>query len=283
MPKLPVLKRLTYRPELVAAAGLLRASRLLKRLYWQLTSPADGIFRAKVAGVEARFHVRTPGEWRRMEGTYGNGTEEMFLRVLIGFLRPGDVFYDVGSNIGEYAVFASKIVGEAGMVVGFEPEAASFGRVAAHIQLNNLRNVRAFRLALSDAPGTMPLQVKGFLNRQSRLMRAGERGTGGGMTVEVTTGDSIREFEGLPIPNAVKIDVEGHEYQVLTGLRKTLAHPLCSLLCCEVHPRSLPPAIQTTDVVDAIKSLGFSRIESISRGTELHLTCRKERTCRATP
>ena len=270
------LRRLSYRPEVVAVARSLHIAPFLKRAYCYVAAAPDDIFKARVSGIEARFFARTPGEWRRLEGTYA-GAEEVFLQTLVSTLRPGQIFYDVGSNIGEYAVFLAKAVGSEGKVVAFEPVRDSYERIQAHARLNELANVRAYHLALADKPGEMKLEVGGFLNRQSRLVEAGSAGNGTSETVEVTTGDRLRERDGLPIPNAVKIDVEGYEYQVLKGMKQTLEHPSCTLLCCEVHPARLPAPLRPEDVAAAIRGLGFSQIEVIERGTELHLICRKEK------
>lgn len=274
-PRLGLLRSASYWPGVAALAQFFRVSRLAKLAYWRLVAPPDGVYRARAAEIDANFSARTAGEWRKLEGTYGRGAEEAFLPALLSSLRPGDVFYDVGSNIGEYAVFAAKSVGEHGLVVAFEPVKASHERITENLQLNALTNVRPYNLALSDRPGRMTLQVGGFLSRQSKLTGPGSAPSDA-QVADVDTGDAVRARDCLPVPNAVKIDVEGWEYQVLSGMREALEDSSCTLLCCEVHPDSLPPPIRPEDVEMLIRDLGFRDIQSVVRGSELHLICRKE-------
>ncbi len=274
------LKRLTYRPELVAAARFLRISGTLKEIYGWLARPRNGIYKARLGEVEALFLVSSAGELRRMEGTYTGG-EEIFLKSLLSLLRPGDVFYDVGGNIGEYSVFAAKVVGDGGSVFAFEPEPTNYESIEAHLKLNQLRNVRAFNVALGEQCGVMTLNVRGFQNTQCQLTLSEPEPGVQTKRVKVVSGDEIREAEELPVPNAVKIDVEGFEYSVLKGLRTSLMSPDCRLILCEIHPSRLPNGVNPEAVIELIKSMGFSFVETFRRGSELHLICSKQRVANA--
>lgn len=61
--------------------------------------------------------------------------------------------YDVGSNIGLYAVLLGKWVGEKGLVIGFEPEQKRYDHLLQNLSLNSLNNVRIHRVALGDCEG----------------------------------------------------------------------------------------------------------------------------------
>ena len=270
------LRRLSYRSEVVALARSLHLSGLLKGLYFRWTAPPDRVFRTKIFGIETLFYGKTPGEWRMLESLPVG--EEDFLSALTSTLRPGDVFYDVGSNIGEFVLVLARVVGKQGQVIAFEPESDNYQRLREHITLNELTNVRAFRKALGEMTGKLKLIVEGFRNTQSRLVNSDMATDGDAREVEVLSGDEIRKAENLPLPQAVKIDVEGFEYSVLKGLRNSLGDPSCRLLCCEVHPTRLPAPIQSEQVLEFIGVLGFSKIERLQRGTQLHLICRKRET-----
>ncbi len=269
-----LLRRLTYRPQVVAGARLLHASGILKKLYYRWAGPADGVLRLNLGGIDASFYAQTAGEFRTLESVCAGG-EEQFLSVLASSLREGDVFYDIGSNIGLYAIPVAKLVGTKGQVIAFEPQSGNYDRLQAHVQLNGLTNVRAFRKALGEANGNSRLLVAGSRNAHSRLVNWDqERGTGT-QWVDVVKGDDFCRAENLPRPRVVKIDVEGGEFAVLKGLNDTLGNPACQLLCCEIHPRLLPLEVKPEAVLGVIRSLGFTRIESNSRGTEIHVTARK--------
>jgi hypothetical protein len=79
--------------------------------------------------------------------------------------------------------------------------------------------------------------------------------------VQVVRGDEFVEAERLPIPKAVKVDVEGFEYSVLKGFRRTLADPRCEMVCCEIHPKFLPAHLKPTDITNLLESLGYGGIE----------------------
>ena len=96
---------------------------------------------------------------------------------------------------------------------------------------------------------------------------------------QVAAGDSFRESKKLPMPAVVKIDVEGFEYHVLQGLRHTLAHSECRLLCCEVHTQLVPKDISSERILGFVRSLGFSRTETYNRYDTFHLLASKAVSC----
>lgn len=57
------------------------------------------------------------------------------------YLRPGDVVFDIGANIGQYALFFSERVGEGGRVYCFEPDYHNFAFLQFNIHINRCRNV----------------------------------------------------------------------------------------------------------------------------------------------
>jgi FkbM family methyltransferase len=160
-------------------------------------------------------------------------------------------------------------------VVGFEPQPANHRRLLTNIALNRLANVRVFQLALAERSGE--IQIYGERGTATVVARAAAIHPSAELaTVRAMRGDDLRAKAQLPIPKAVKIDVEGAEFGVLTGLRETLSSPLCELLCLEIHPRFVPPEVSTERVLSLVRSLGFNRIETRPRGTEIHLIAEKE-------
>jgi FkbM family methyltransferase len=65
-------------------------------------------------------------------------------------LAPGDVFIDVGANIGYYSLLASKLVGEFGLVVAIEPSPTIFNSLKNNLALNRVGNIRLVNMAVSD-------------------------------------------------------------------------------------------------------------------------------------
>jgi len=253
-----LLKRLTYRPELKGVARVLHLRRVLRKWYWWWARPPDGILRIQIGQISAQFYVRTPGELRNLDPAGAAQQEWEILQLLISTLCPGDIAYDVGSNVGLYAVLLARVVGERGQVIAFEPESESYAHLQANLKLNGLTNVRAFRKALGERSGEGKL-YQGEENADSSLVGPPAGRDMGHQLVEVVEGDDFVHAEGLPVPRVVKIDVEGYEYGVLWGLRETLAHPTCELVCCEIHPHLLPREVKPEAILNLLESLGFTR------------------------
>jgi hypothetical protein len=70
--------------------------------------------------------------------------------ILGKVLREGDVVIDVGANIGFFTVLASLLVGPAGRVVAFEPEADNLARLRANLAHNVCKNVTVIEKAVTN-------------------------------------------------------------------------------------------------------------------------------------
>jgi FkbM family methyltransferase len=275
MKVIDLLKRLTYGREVSRLVWHLHLSAILRKLYYILTRPRNNVANVEVAGVSVRFKVHSPWEWRALETVGGIGGEQHILELLVPKVRADDVVYDIGSNFGVYSILLAKAAGPKGTVIAFEPEAHAHDHLQENVSLNGLTNVRSFCLALGDQAGEAKLFL-GEVTGASCLTRpiTGEQCY---ELVEVVEGDRLVQAEGLPLPNLVKIDVEGHEYAVICGLRRTLGETSCRLVCCEVHPQLLPAQIKPDQVVEVLRSLGFNHIEPCKRGTsEYHIFAQKE-------
>ena len=268
------LKRVTYRAEAKALARALGLRNTFRNWYYRWARPPNGIVEHRIHGLTARFHVRTPGELRNLDPAGGAQQEEKILEVLMASVHEGDAVFDIGANVGFYTVFLALAVGARGQVIAFEPNPESYQHLQDNLALNAVTNVQAFRKALGERSGEGRL-YQGEENADSSLVGPLLGKDMGYQLVDIVAGDSFREAERLPVPRVVKIDVEGYEYQVLQGLRCTLARPLCELLCCEVHPRFLPRGVTPEGILSFVKSLGFRGIGTYSRWDTFHLLARK--------
>ena len=129
-------------------------------------------------------------------------------------LGPGDVFCDVGANIGYHSLLASRAVGEAGRVIAVEASPSIAGQLEHNLLLNAASNVRVVRAAASDRRGTVTLF-------------RGERGNSG-KTTTVGSPQLEKEAEVRSAPlhellteeersrlRLIKIDVEGAEGAII--------------------------------------------------------------------
>lgn len=201
--------------------------------------------------------------------------ERDFLEALKNHLRPGETALDVGAHFGEFSLALAIILGERGRVLSFEPEKRIYQRLAYHVKLNGLTNIRLFRKALGDKDKAGKIFLGGefcpsIVPLEDDLIRRNVR-----EDIEIVRGDTFFARENLPVPHAVKIDVEGFEYSVLQGLRDTLANPICRLACVEIHPEVLPPGVSGETITELLRSFGFGHFDATQRDTELHLVAVK--------
>ncbi|PWR25483.1 FkbM family methyltransferase [Zavarzinia aquatilis] len=149
---------------------------------------------------------------------------EIDLHFLDRLIGPGDVFIDVGANIGIYSLRAAPLVGPAGLVVAVEPGRLSADRLAANVALNpDFTQIRLVRKAVSDREGRATffhVFVGDDPQTFSLLTDGSHHGT---EEVEVTTLDRLMAELAPGRLDCLKIDVEGVEAQVISGAAETIA------------------------------------------------------------
>lgn len=253
------IRWLTYRVFFVRVARALHLQGILETLYNKVMQPKGGISKASVRGIEAYFQVDQPGELRIVEVIGSSrGGEHRLIELLFNVSQPGDTFYDIGASIGTHSIFLSKFLGDKGRVVAFEPEPQSYRRFLANIELNRLTNITVFPLALGNEESTGTLKDQEGLGTYTLLPSSKEIKAG---DVKIVCGDQMRKDHNLPIPQVVKIDVEGFEYAVLQGLRQTLSDSECRVVCYEYHTKLIPKELGFKDFEELMLSMGFRRHE----------------------
>jgi FkbM family methyltransferase len=129
-------------------------------------------------------------------------------------LRPDDVFWDVGANIGAIAVVAARLCRR---VVAFEPDPRSLEQLARNVAANGLTNVEVVAGALGVDPGVAPLYQSTSGNSGMTSLIAGRSPVVGDITVKVLRADDFITARPELAPTVMKIDVEGAEHMVLGG------------------------------------------------------------------
>jgi FkbM family methyltransferase len=163
--------------------------------------------RMEVHSAPDRFissQIAQTGEWEPFE------TE-----LIQCFLRPGDVFVDIGANIGWYTIVAASIVGVNGHVYAFEPARDNFELAVRNLILNGLQNVTLEQMAITDRAGTDLLYLSTENLGDHRLFPSDEERSS--QAVPVT---SLRKyFEGKSTPiRMLKVDAQGSEARIFEGL-----------------------------------------------------------------
>jgi len=153
-------------------------------------------------------------------------------KILKKFLKPDMTFIDVGSHIGYYSFLASKLVGKRGTVISFEPNEYNFNELARYIKDNKAINIRAFQLALSNQESDANFFINPYNDGGHSLTEFVDYDLPySSIKVRTITLDAFlqRNYPFLKI-DFIKIDVEGHEIEVLKGMLKTLQKDKASII-----------------------------------------------------
>jgi FkbM family methyltransferase len=141
-------------------------------------------------------------------------------------IRPGDVFYDIGANVGPYSLIAAKATGNGARIFAFEPAPSSFRDLSRNILLNGCEeSVVPVPLALWSHTGLIAMTFRS-LSAGAAKHRLGSNLRPRKPLTEAVVGirlDDVVERLDLPMPNHAKIDVDGYELEVLQGAERTLA------------------------------------------------------------
>jgi len=235
----------------------------LSRVYWPLYIRVKATNTIEVKETTAEFHVSTRREFRRIEHCM---REREVVQDLLDRMRPDDVVYDIGANIGIYACLAGRKM-DGGRVLAFEPHPETIARLKENVGLNDVP-VQVFPYALATENGMVELAVEqNVLGAGTHSLASSQKQRS--VNVEQCVGDELVTTENLPHPNVVKIDVEGAEMDVIRGLRQTLSSENCRMVYCEVHPERLADfGWSEQELVDELKELGFSTETIHQRGGE---------------
>jgi FkbM family methyltransferase len=183
--------------------------------------------------------------------------------------RDGDVFYDVGANVGAYTLIASKAANGRVKVYAFEPAFANFAQLCYNIQLNNSeRNAIPLPVALSDANGFASLMLRNLKPGKSAHLSFDGNGAGlaGGdhfhQTVPTWRLDDLIQNLEMEVPNLMKIDVDGAEPEVLRGATDTLRNPVLRAIQIELETNE-----ETAKSATVFRMLGAAGFERAAKHT----------------
>ena len=145
------------------------------------------------------------------------------------FLRPDELFLDIGANVGTYTVLAAGVAGA--KVVSFEPIPATYGRLVDNVNINNLSTLVDLRnIGLGASAGT--LEFSADLDAENHVLSAAELSWSSATVVSVLPLD---ELMGGLRPTMIKMDVEGFETEVIRGGEQTFGSPTLEAVLIELN------------------------------------------------
>ena len=187
-------------------------------------------------------------------------------------VKPGDIFYDIGANVGAYSFVAEKFCQGDINVYAFEPSFATFNQLCKNIMLNDCQNtIFPFMICLSNKE---QLEMFNYVSTD-----AGEsRHTLGNNTIDCLGEEFTPAYQqkifsysidllvkrwGFPSPNHIKIDVDGTELAILKGASETLRGDSVKSILVEIS--SLDPFKE--EISAFLLQAGFSVDSKTKHGT----------------
>jgi FkbM family methyltransferase len=229
--------------------------------------------RLQISGVQARFWTTNASLYSRVVEA---GGEREQMEAFTKHIRKGDVVWDIGSFVGMYSILASRAVGAEGRVYAFEPTAQAYNMLKRNIRLNGADNLTVLNVALGKENGEGRIYSSQREDVAIHSLMPGPNKDPNGTPVSIWSGDRLVESGRAPRPNVIKIDVEGAEFLVLSGMRDALADSKCRFLLAEIHPQDIPAFGGTVEEVKALLTQsGFVISREMNRGNQIHFLCEK--------
>lgn len=190
-------------------------------------------------GILMRLDLQT-------EKDYWLGTYEAELQAATkNLVDPGDIVYDIGANIGFMTLLFAKRTGPNGHVYAFEALPTNIDRLIHNVKINDFQDrITVIQAAVLDHSGESELLIGPSTGMGKVIGSAGRSSVEYQESIRVE-GLSIDDFvgnSGIPLPNIIKIDIEGGEVLALPGMINLLREQQ-PVLVIELHG---PEAAQIT-------------------------------------
>jgi FkbM family methyltransferase len=195
---------------------------------------------------------------RNASADYVVGTNELPVQWAVrDHLHDGDVFLDVGANIGFFSMVAARIVGPTGHVYAFEPVPANARCIDGNARANRFENIDVLCVAVGALDGDAPLLLCEHPGGATLALSDEPFDATTTIDVHVVTLDRLVAEGTIRRPTFVKIDVEGFEREVLDGMAAILRHHRPSLLVELDAATSTDVAAKVTTISDCLRTLGY--------------------------
>lgn len=177
-------------------------------------------------------------------------------------VKPGDVFYDIGANVGAYSLVCSKAHDDQVTVYSFEPGFNTYAALCRNIIHNGCgRNITPIPTLLLDRMGTTVFKYRSTDSGSARHA-VGEQGLATKDFKETKavyeqpmlsiTLDHLVETFGAPAPTHVKLDVDGPELEILKGGARTLSSGTVQTIMVELDEKK-----NRKPITELLESYGF--------------------------
>lgn len=228
---------------------------LVSRLLWR--SSLCRFVTIPRSGYKLKFFPTALSATMWLSGKTERDDEE---RLLARLLRAGDIYVDVGANIGALAIAGKLSVGPTGQVIAIEAHPRTARFLQENVRLNNLE-IKCINIAVGDQSGEIM-----FSNIRSDDQNQVVQHSTAGIRVNIAKLDDILDIK-IKI-RLLKIDVEGYELKVLQGSNNILKNTDFVLFeSWDSHFSKFEYTL--SDIISVFESRQFS-VFRITNETELH-------------
>lgn len=204
---------------------------------------------------------------------YRGAYSPLVVNAMKRHLHPGDVFMDVGANVGYLSAVGAALVGPRGQVHSFEPVPRYFQNLHRLTELNPAYSIAANACAAGAVPGTAPILVTHEPGQNT--MVPGYKSwfeVTSMLDVPVIRLDSYLESRRIASVALIKIDAEGFELPVLEGLQSFLDGGQRPAIICEIAPRAYRLIGRSVAELEELMSrYGYSARDIIDGETPVNL------------
>jgi FkbM family methyltransferase len=218
---------------------------------------------------DSNRHVKRNGIWYLLDiSDYQNwliyfGLNDDKPAGLYELVKPGAVMIDIGANIGQTAMNFAIRGGNNSVVYAFEPDPVNYSKAIENLKKNSFKNIHYFNIGLGAENEELSLKINSPLNRGGNRIDRGN--STNSVVIKIRKLDDVLEEEKVKKTDLIKIDVEGFEFEVLKGARKTIMRDK-PVLYVEIDENNLrQQGTSAKDVIQFISGLGYGCQESGSK------------------
>jgi FkbM family methyltransferase len=208
-----------------------------------------------LSGKLIRYCISSPQSRWRVNTLF---TKEPTTIDWLHSFKANDVMVDIGANIGMYAIYAGVIMGA--RVFAFEPESQNYAEMCRSVFLNAAhQNILAYCVAMNDKPVDVSRLLLNTMvtggsfhdfGEPSRDYHPSARFAQGSVAFSL---DYLCEIGAVPLPQHIKIDVDGHEKKVFNGMQQVLQSDQLQTVLLECDPK----LSGTYDIVQSFIAKGW--------------------------
>jgi FkbM family methyltransferase len=197
--------------------------------------------------------------------------EPLSTEILKEILKSGMICIDIGSNIGYYALLERKIVGREGKVIAIEPSFINFHYLKRNLAINKFDDIETYNYAISNFDGECIFLHNKSHSNLSKILSKDIEKSSESLVFRITCKrlDTFLKEHSLKNINFIRMDVEGHEVEIISGAYQTI-RAFKPILFIEVH-KDILGLEKTVKLLKTLEKLGYTKCIYVPRELDVPL------------